>query len=169
MAGVNAVITVGVNAKQTGAADLGTPGILVNLMKEIDFTPGTLTAGQANVLFSDTRTLAASATENLDLAGVLADALGATITAAEVLAIFIAAHAANTNDVQLTRPAANGVPLFLAASDGLAIGPGDVFLFTNRKGVTVTAATGDLLTLTNSAGTTGVDYDIIVIGRTAAA
>jgi hypothetical protein len=35
--------------------------------------------------------------------------------------------------------------------------------------VTVTPATGDLLTLTNSAGVSGVDYDIIVIGRTVAA
>jgi hypothetical protein len=169
MAGVNATISVGIHAKQTGTADLGTPGILVNLLKELEFSPGTLAVGQVNVMFSDTRTLAASATENLDLAGVLADALGVTIAAAELVAVFIYAHAANTNDVQLTRPAANGVPLFLAASDGLAIGPGDMFLFTNRKGVTVTAATGDLLTLTNSAGVSGVDYDVIVIGRTVAA
>jgi hypothetical protein len=169
MAGVNAQITVGINAKQTGTGDLGIPADLVNFMKEIDFTPGTLAVGQANVLFSDTRTLAASATENLDLAGVLSDALGAFITAAELLAIFIYAHPGNTNDVQLTRPATNGVPVFLAVSDGLAIGPGDVFLFTNRKGVTVTPATGDLLTLTNSAGVTGVDYDIVILGRTVAA
>lgn len=169
MAGVNAVITVGVNAKQTGSGDLGIPAQLVNFMKEIDFTPGTLTTGQANVMFSDTRTLAASATENLDLAGVLSDALGAVITAAEVLAILVVAHNGNTNDVQLTRPAANGVPMFLAAGDGLPIGPGDAFLFTSRKGITVTPATGDLLTLTNSAGTTGVDYDVIILGRTVAA
>jgi hypothetical protein len=169
MAGVNATISVGIRAKQSGTADLGTPAILVDLLKELEFSPGTAALGQANVMFSDTRTLAASATENLDLAGVLADALGATITAAELLAVFIYAHAANTNDVQLTRPAANGVPSFLAAGDGLAIGPGDVFLFTNRKGVAVTPATGDLLTLTNSGGTTGVDYDIVILGRTVAA
>jgi hypothetical protein len=94
MAGVNATISVGINAKQTGTADLGTPGILVNLLKELEFSPGTLAVGQVNVMFSDTRTLAASATENLDLAGVLADALGATITAAELVAVFIYAHAA---------------------------------------------------------------------------
>lgn len=169
MAGVVATIDLHISAKQTGTGDLGTPQVLVDFLKSIEFSPGTAAVGQANVLFSDERTLAASATENLDLAGVLADALGATITAAEIVAICIVAKDANTNDVQLTRPAANGVPLFLAASDGLAIGPGDIFLFTSRKGIAVTAATGDLLTLTNSAGVSGVTYDVIIAGRTVAA
>jgi hypothetical protein len=121
------------------------------------------------VLFSDTRTLAASASEDLDLAGVLADALGATIAAAEVVAIYFAAASGNTNDVQVTRPASNGVPLFIAAGDGLALGPGDFVLLTNRKGVGVTAATADLIHVANSAGTTGVTYDVVILGRTVAA
>lgn len=169
MAGVAASLTVGVHAKQTGVADLGTPGILVNITKEIDFSAGTAAVGQANVLFSDTRTLGASATENLDLAGVLADALGATITAAEVVAIYIAAAPGNTNDVQLTRPASNGAPMFLAAGDGFALGPGDFSLRTYRNGITITPATGDLITVANGGGTTGVTYDIVIIGRTVAA
>lgn len=169
MAGVAATISAGIHAKQTGTADLGTPNILVDISKMLEFTPGTAAVGQSNILFSDTRTLGASATENLDLAGILADALGATIAAAEVVAVYIGAAPGNTNDVQLTRPASNGTPLFLAAGDGLAIGPGDFFLFTNRKGIGVTAATGDLLTLTNSAGTTGVTYDVVILGRTVAA
>jgi hypothetical protein len=169
MPGVAATIDLHISAKQTGSADLGTPTMLASVSKLLEFTPGTAAISQANVLFSDTRTLAASATENLDVAGVLADALGATIAAAEIVAIYVAAAAGNTNDVQLTRPAANGLVAFLAAGDGLAIGPGDCFLFTNRKGITVTPATGDLLTLTNSAGTTGVTYDILILGRTVAA
>jgi len=169
MAGVSATLEVGVKAKQTGAADLGTPNILVDVAKSMEFTPGTAAVGQANVLFSDTRTLAASASEDLDLAGVLADALGATIAAAEVVAILIAAASGNTNDVQVTRPAANGVPIFLAAGDGLALGPGDFVLLTNRKGVAVTAGTGDLVHVANGGAGTSVDYDIVIIGRTVAA
>lgn len=169
MPGVASNISVSIRAKQTGAADLGTPQILIEIAKELDFTPGTAALGQSNVLFSDTRTLAASATENIDLAGVLQDALGATLTAAEVVAIYVGAAKGNTNDVVLTRPATNGVPLFLAAGDGLAIGPGDFLLLTNRKGITVTPATGDLITVTNGAGVTGVTYDIVIIGRTVAA
>lgn len=169
MPGVNASISLDIRAKQTGAADLGTPQILVDIHKQMDFTPGTAAVGQTNVLFSDTRTLVASATENLDVAGVLADALGTTIAAAEIVAIYVAAAVANTNDVQVTRPAANGVPLFLAAGDGIAIGPGDFSVRTYRNGVIVTAATGDLITVTNGGAGTSVQYDIVIIGRTVAA
>lgn len=169
MAGVTANLRVNIRAKQTGTADLGTPQILVDLEKSMDFTPGTAAVGEANILFSDERTLAASANEDLDLAGVLADALGATIAAAEVVAIYIEAAAGNTNNVQVTRPAANGVPLFLAASDGLALGPGDFVLLTRRSGVGVTAGTGDLVNIANSGGGTSVVYKVVVIGRTVAA
>lgn len=169
MPGVDAHIDLSIRAKQTGAGDLGTPQILVDIDKAMDFTPGTAAVGQANVLFSDTRTLAASATENLDLAGALQDALGATIAAAEVVAIYFAAAQGNTNDVQITRPAANGVPLFLAAGDGFALGPGDFSVRSYRNGVAVTAATGDLITVTNGGAGTPVTYDVVVIGRTVAA
>jgi hypothetical protein len=169
MAGVAATIDLHISAKQTGTADLGTPQILVDIQKELAFTPGTAAVGQANILFSDTRTLGASATENLDLAGALADALGATIAAAEIVAIYVAAASGNTNDVQVTRPAANGVPLFLAAGDGFALGPGDFSVRTYRNGVAVAAGTGDLITITNGGAGTSVNYDIAVIGRTVAA
>jgi hypothetical protein len=169
MAGVAATISVGIHAKQTGTADLGTPNILVDILKTMEFTPGTAAVGQANILFSDTRTLTASSNESLDIAGVLADALGATIAAAEIVAIYVAAAPGNTNDVQITRPASNGVPLFLAAGDGFAIGHGDFFLRTYRNGVAVTAATGDLVNIANGGAGTSVTYDVVIIGRTVAA
>ncbi|MGJ0508929.1 MAG: hypothetical protein ACR652_17735 [Methylocystis sp.] len=169
MPGVNATITLDISAKQSGSGDLGTPQVLVDIAKSMEFSPGTAAVGQANVLFSDTRVLAASASENLDLAGALTDALGATIAAAEIVAVYVAAAAGNTNDVQVTRPAANGVPLFLAAGDGFALGPGDFTVRTYRNGVAVTAATGDLITITNGGAGTSVTYDIVVIGRTVAA
>jgi hypothetical protein len=169
MPGVAATIDLAIRAKQTGAGDLGTPQILVDIDKVMEFSAGTSAVGQANVLFSDTRTLAASATENLDLAGVLADALGATIAAAEVVAVYFAAAQGNTNDVQITRPAANGVPLFLAAGDGFALGPGDFTVRTYRNGVAVAAGTGDLITVTNGGAGTPVSYDVVIIGRTVAA
>lgn len=170
MAGVAANIALNIKAKQTGSADLGTPQILVDIEKLLDFTPGTAAVGQANVLFSDTRTLAASATENLDLAGLLTDALGATVSAAEIVAIYVGAATGNTNNVNVSVPAANGFAgPFLAASDGVATAPGQFHLFTNRNGWPVTAGTGDLLTFANSGAGSAVDYDVIVIGRTVAA
>lgn len=169
MAGVAATIDLSIRGKQTGTADLGTPQIALDIHKQMEFAPGTAAVGQANILFSDTRTLVASANEDLDLAGVLADALGGTIAAAEVVAIYVGAAAGNTNNVNVSRPAANGVPLFLAAGDGVAIGPGDFMLRTMRAGVGVVAATGDLINVANSAGGTPVTYDIVIFGRTVAA
>lgn len=170
MAGVNATINLSIRAKQTGAGDLGNPAVLVDIAKLMEFAEGTAAVGQANVLFSDQRTLAASANESLDVAGVLADSLGATIAAAEIVAIYVAAASGNTNSVNVSQPATNGIPgIFLAAGDGLSIAPGNFLLLTNRNGWTVTAATGDLLNIANSGAGTPVTYDIVLIGRTVAA
>ena len=125
-------------------------------------------ASKACILWSDTRTLAASATEDLDLASGLTDAFGATIVFTKVKAILVTAAAANTNLVVVSCPAANGfVTPFNAASDAIKIYPGGAFMLVNptTTGYAVTASTGDLLTITNSAGSTGVTYDIVIIGE----
>jgi len=118
------------------------------------------------VIFTDTRTLTASATENLDFAGTLTDAYGATVTMARLKALIVVAATGNTNDVQISRPAANGVPLFLAASDAIPVRPGGLFAWAcaDATAIVVTAGTGDLVTITNSAGTTSVTYTVIAIG-----
>jgi hypothetical protein len=164
---VTADIHVRAKGVHSTVADLGTPTMPFSLTNDIALTSGT-GANQADRVFTDQRTLAASGTEDLDLAAVLSDAFGATITFAKIKAVIIKAAAGNTNDVQLTRPASNGVPLFLAAGDGIAIKPGGAFVWVAPgTGITVTAGTGDLLTLTNSAGGTGVTYDIVIVGTSA--
>ena len=149
----------------TSALDLETPTSSLAYSVQTDFATGA-GAGQADTRWTDTRTLTASATENLDLAGVLTGPFGTVLTFARIKAVYFRAAPGNTNDVQVTRPATNGVPLFLAASDGIAIPPGGWFSWgaPTAAGVLVTPATGDLITVTNSAGTTGVTYDVIVIG-----
>lgn len=123
-------------------------------------------ANQANNVFHDQRTVAASGNEDLDLAASLVNAVGDTLTFTKVKAILIKAAAGNTNNVQVTRPASNGVPLFMAAGDGIALTPGAWFLavFPDANGVAVTADTGDLLNVANSSSGTGVTYDVIIIG-----
>jgi hypothetical protein len=158
------------NAALSSALDLGTVSAPFALTSSVALATGT-GAGQADKVFADTRTLAASATEDLDLAGVLTDAFGAAITFARIKAVIITADADNTNSVQVTRPASNGVPLFMAAGDGIALRPGGVFAWVagsaDATGVAVTAGTGDLLTITNSAGSTGVDYSVMIVGASA--
>lgn len=170
MTGVRGKIAVNLDLTQVGANDLGSPKMRVTASKMLDLVAGTDAVNKANIMFSDQRTLAASGTENLDLAASLSDAFGATITAAEIVAIYVSAAAANTNNVQVSVPASNGfVGPFLAASDGYVVKPGEYALFVSQTGWPVTASTGDLLTITNSAGGTGVTYDIVIVGRTVAA
>ena len=162
-------IDVRIDSILTSSGDLETGTLPLNLRERIDLADGT-GAGLANMTWSDTRTRPASGTEDIDLAGSLAGIqAGTTLTFARIKAIYVKAATANTNSVVVTRPAANGVPLFLAASDGISLAPGEVFLWVSpgATGKAVTAATGDLLTVTNSAGSTGVTYDIVVIGASA--
>jgi hypothetical protein len=148
--------------------DLGSPTDAFLKRTKIELTNGT-GANTADVMFHDQRTLSASATEDLDLAGSLTGPFGATVTMAEVRAILVSAAAANTNNVNVTRPASTGVPLFLAASDGIAVPPGGVFLWSCPADgkVSVAAGSTDLLTFTNSSSGTSVTYDVVIIGTSA--
>jgi hypothetical protein len=132
------------------------------------FTDG-VTAGSADRIWQDTRTLAASATEDLDFSGALTNLYGDTAVFADIRAILITADSANTNNVNVTRPASNGLLLFLAASDGLAVRPGGaaMWMCPDATGIAVAAGTADLLTFTNSAGSTSVTYTITVVGASA--
>lgn len=168
--GVSGSINVAIDARLVGAGDLGNPSAPVKVSKTIDIVSGTAALGQADVLWADERTLTASSTENLDLAGVLSGLIGGTVTAAEITGIYVEANAANTNDVQFFGAGSNAFngPLS-GTTPKLVVGPGDCALITNTKGWTVTAATGDILLVANSAAGTSVTYRIVLFGRTVAA
>jgi hypothetical protein len=126
-------------------------------------------ASAANLVFQDRRAIAASATDSLDLAGgSLLDPQRNALTFARIKALFVRALSTNNaaNNVIVTRPAANGVPLFDAASDALSLRAGEVFTWISptASGVAVTAGTGDLINFVNSAGTNAVDYEVVIIG-----
>lgn len=126
-------------------------------------------SGQADKLFMDERTLAASATENLDLDGGLTDAFGAALTFVTVKAIMVVAKASNTNDVVIGGAASNGfVGPFGGTTPTVAVKPGGLALLVAPKtGWAVTASTGDILKMANSSSGTGVDYSIVIIGTSA--
>lgn len=164
----NLSIKASIRGTQDSPIDLGTPAFALDMLAALNLTDGT-GANQADRLFTDTRTISASSSDALDLAGALTSAFGATITFARIKAVFIKAAAGNTNDVQVTRPAANGVPLFLAASDGIVVPPGGALLWVapGATGVPVTAGTGDLLTIVNGGAGTSVTYDVAIVGCSA--
>jgi hypothetical protein len=134
----------------------------------VSLTSGT-GANQADKIFSDRRTLSASANEDLDLAGSLGGLLGGTVVFAEIIAVLVSAAAGNTNSVIVTRPAANGAPLFVAAGDGITLLPGATFAWfmSAATAVAVTAGTGDLINFANSGAGTSVEYDVMIVGRSA--
>ncbi len=161
-------ISLAVSANQTNTLDLGSASATLAKSYVAQLADGTA-AGQANRLFQDTRTLAASANEDLDLAGTLVDALGATLTFARVKGLVIAASAANTNNVIVGNATTNGFISWVgAATHTVTLRPGAVLALmagtADVTGYAVTATTADLLRVANSAAGTPVSYDIMIIG-----
>ncbi|MEU6535513.1 hypothetical protein [Streptomyces sp. NPDC047000] len=165
-----AMLAVSAYAELSTALDLGTGKAPQSLSRQMSLKNGTA-AGQADRVFSDRRTLAASATEDLDLAGVLLDAFGSAITFARIKGLVIAAAAGNTNNVVVGAAASNPWATLLSSTGTVTLRPG-AFLAVgtgtaDATGYAVTAATADLLKIANSAGSTSVTYDIHIIGASA--
>lgn len=152
---------------KTGLAPATVP-LLVPILLQL--TNGTL-AGQADLLYAKTRTLAASATEDLDLAGVVTDETAVPITFARVKALYVRAHPGNTNNVVVGAAAANAWASLFNTTGTLTLRPGSFMLaaagVADATGYAVTGGTGDQLKVANSAGSTSVSYDIAVIGTSA--
>lgn len=170
MSGVidHANVTLKLDAKLLSSVALAAGGfadlpVLLDLSAQL--ANGT-SANQASQIYSASGTLAGSATANIDLAGSLVNAFGATITFTKIKLLVLRAAAANNvaNNLQLTRPASNGFVWFLAGGDGFYLAPGAFALWFDPVGVAVTASTGDLLTLTNGAGTNTIAYDLLIVG-----
>lgn len=137
--------------------------------KQINLATGT-GANQADKRYSATRTLTASSSEDLDLAGSLTDVFGATITLARVKFLLVFAAAANTNNVVVGGASSNAWPgPFGATTHTVAVRPGGllVMMAPDATGWPVTPATGDLLHVANSAAGTSVTYDVVIIGSSA--
>ncbi len=137
----------------------------------VDFSLADGTAvGQADRIFSDTRTVNASTNDDLDLAGVLTDSFGATVTFVKVKGLFIRSAAANTQNFSVGNAAANQWATLLNATGTVTMRPGAVLLVAagvaDATAYGVTAGTGDLFRVANGAGTS-ISYDIIIVGTSA--
>lgn len=129
-------------------------------------------AGQANVVFHDRRTLAPSANEDLDLNGAtLLDPTGVAVALLRVKALIISAAAANVNNVVVGAAAATQWATVLNTTGTVTLRPGATFAYfagqLDATAAAVVAGASDLLRVTNSAGGTPVDYEIILIGANA--
>lgn len=155
----------------TPVNDLGT-GVAQSMTVDqtFDFTLADGTGiGAADRIFSDTRTVAASANDDIDLAGVLTDAFGAALTFVKVKGVYVRSATANTQAFTVGAAAANGLTTLFAAT-AVTLRPGGALLVTSGPTDTtahaVTAGTGDLLRIANGAGAS-ITYDIVIIGTSA--
>jgi hypothetical protein len=126
-------------------------------------------AGAADVAWWSLRPLTASATENIDFAGALADpSSGATLTFARIKALIISALATNTNNVVVGGGTTTFTGLFGATTHTTILRPGATAMWVagpaDVTAYPVTASSTDLLQIANSAAGTSVSYEITVIG-----
>lgn len=165
---LNTVLQLRLTGKLTASLDVGSRIATVLADWGISLGDGA-GAGAANLIYQDSGNIAASGTNSLDLAGGgLVGPDNGALAFARIKGLFVRARATNNaaNNVVVTRPAANGVPLFAAAGDALALRAGEVFAWMSptAAGVAVTAGSADLIDLVNSAGTNTVDYDVVILG-----
>lgn len=153
-------------ADLTSALDLATGKVPLGFERRYPLADGS-GLNQASGVFHDRRTLGASATEDLDLSGTLLDAFGAVISFTKVKGIFVAADAANPEDVIVGGAAANGFVAWVGgATHTVTVKPGGVLalIAPTAAGYLVTAATADLLRIGNGGAGGSVTYDIVLIG-----
>lgn len=165
------VFSLSVLATLTKTADLGNvPKSPLDFSRRVQLRTGTA-AGQADKLFYDERTLNASASEDIDLAGVLTDDFGATITNARIKGLVVAAAAANTNNVVIGAASATQWAALLGTTGTVTIRPGAFVAMcvgeADAIGYAVAGGSTDLLKVANSGAGTSVTYQIIVIGASA--
>lgn len=164
----SAVLQLLFSAQQSGNNDLGNPIFAPSLNKKLEFATGT-GAGQADLMFTDERTVGASSNDDIDLAGVLADAYGSTITAVEMVALVIVADSANGNSLSIGGGSNPWISSWIATGDGVKVPPNGMFVIAgyDASGLgAVVAATGDILRIANAGGAS-CKYKIIILARSA--
>src|SRR5262245_44600583 len=163
--GIHATLT---HTPNTAGSALVAPSLPFSYFRAWAVSSG-VGANQADRMWQAQRTIAASATDSLDMAGALGDVYGATFSLVRLKALIVGASGANANNVHVTRPAANGVPLFLAAGDGIIVRPGGAFCWfaPDATGIAIAGGSSDLIDILNGAGGTSVVYDIMAIGASA--
>jgi hypothetical protein len=173
---VSGLIKVHFNIALAGSAILGNAPHWNGLIEIANsFSDGT-GANQADKVYVAERTVASNTNDDIDLTGSLSDALGATITAAELAALLIynkPLDPAADNTTNLTIGAGSNPMLGFLGGTTPTIGPIRPGCFMLLGGVAnaggfgaISAGVGDILRVANSAGAQA-KYQIGVVARSA--
>lgn len=153
------------------ALDMGVnPEAVLPFFERVKLLTGT-GAGKADKLWFDTRTLAASATEDLDLVGTLTDAFGVVFSPTKIKMMVLQAADGNTNDVLFGAAAATQWAALLGTTGTVRLRPGSTLALSagpaDVTGYVCAAGATDLLKVANSGAGTTVTYSIALVGATA--
>lgn len=135
------------------------------------YTTGT-GADQANKIFVNQYSIAASGNQQLDLAGGVVDYANQTITFTKIKEIYIALTADTTASSILVGGGTDGagtnalVGYVANASDMIRVGNGRAFTTgrSDATGFPVTAGTGDILRILNEDGSNVATVNVVIIG-----
>lgn len=146
----------------------GAGGTLSKIQKIVDLLNGT-GSGSADKAYFAERTLNATSNEVLDLAGVLADPLGSTLTFAKVKLLVISnPDTTDGDDLVIGPDATNGwgtAGLVTDASDRIRVNAGGVFVWYDPNGIAVTGGSADELYVETLVG--AVTYKVLIVGTSA--
>ena len=159
-------IALSIAADLANSVDIGSVNYPLSYSPSYVFTDGT-GASQAKEVITDTRTLSASASEDLDLSGGFTDVFGNTVAFDKIKALIFVADAGNSNDVVIGGAASNAVStIFGATTHTIKLKPGGMIALVapDANGYDITAATADLLKVANGGAGSSVTYTIVAVG-----
>ncbi|MCX5658581.1 MAG: hypothetical protein NTW19_02530 [Planctomycetota bacterium] len=159
-------IAASISAPATKATGLSTSNDPLAQACALTLTDG-VADGQANQQWHARRTLAASATESLDLSGSLRDAFGDAVAFARVKAILLRNDSA-TGTLTLGGGSNAFVGWFGSAGETITLRPGGFLLIAcaDAAGYAVTNASADLLRLHNNDSANPLTYELVLVGTT---
>lgn len=163
-------IDFSVVAELTKSDDLVSSSSPLSYIQRFRLPSGTA-AGKADLVWSDQRQLAASASENLDLVGALSDVFGQGFSPARIKGIVVEALSTNANNVVVGAAAATQWAALLGTTGTVTLRPGSFFAAfagtADATGYVCAGGSTDLLKIANSGAGTAVDYKILLIGASA--
>ncbi len=119
-------------------------------------------SGQADRVYRKSGTLAASATDTINLlaAGSLTDALGQAIDLDELKQLVVKCV---TGSIKVVRPSSNGLTFFVAANDGINLSAGQTNA-TDFGAGGLALSTNATFEITDTAGGSGSTYELYLVG-----
>ncbi len=162
---LTAKILLQILATESSSSDLSSTTRVTNVSRTVNFANGT-GANQAEIVWSDSRTIAANGEDILDLTALADDRGSVDLTA--VKAIYVR----NTGTVGIYWQALappdhwGSGPLQAEEEFGIKVPPGGVMLITNPSALGWMVESGDeQILFGNDSSTTAATYDIILIGE----